>query len=139
MRRVALVTIVCAFVAMPARGDIFSEDFEGDLSAWTGQGGGGGAHNGVIVADPLGGGTSAANGAADVLVDDRAWDTYSYTFTAPSSVGSSVHLMFEDFAGSGGVAGDAYFDNINPNPVPGAVLLGLLGLSVAGIKLRKFA
>ena len=35
------------------------------------------------------------------------------------------------------------FDNlavgVNPIPVPGAVLLGLLGLSVAGIKLRKIA
>ena len=35
------------------------------------------------------------------------------------------------------------FDNmavgVNPIPVPGAVLLGMLGLSIAGIKLRKYA
>ena len=31
------------------------------------------------------------------------------------------------------------FESINPVPVPGAVLLGILGLSAAGIKLRRFA
>ena len=30
-------------------------------------------------------------------------------------------------------------ESINPVPVPGAVLLGILGLSAAGIKLRRFA
>jgi hypothetical protein len=30
-------------------------------------------------------------------------------------------------------------DLANPVPVPGAVLLGILGLSAVGIKLRKFA
>jgi len=30
-------------------------------------------------------------------------------------------------------------ESVNPVPVPGAVLLGILGLSAAGIKLRKFA
>jgi hypothetical protein len=42
---------------------------------------------------------------------------------------------------------DFYFDKavltvnteVNPVPVPGAVLLGILGLSAAGVKLRKFA
>jgi len=41
-----------------------------------------------------------------------------------------------------GVSGSSVgFDNLNfvPVPLPGAVLLGMLGLSVAGIKLRKFA
>jgi len=213
MRKIALITIVCAVAAMPARGSIFSEDFEayglGALVApatWTGAGGG--AHNGMIVADPLGGGTKVLNfsatttsgdifttaafglttgndytitfdylgydptgggvagdlggfaglsaglpgahtwyygtgthsGAADVLVDDGAWHTYSYAFTAPvSGIGNSIHVMFEDFSGSGGVAGDAYFDNISLVPVPGAVLLGILGLSVAGVKLRRLA
>jgi hypothetical protein len=33
------------------------------------------------------------------------------------------------------------FDNLAAGvvPVPGAVLLGMLGLSIAGIKLRKYA
>lgn len=35
--------------------------------------------------------------------------------------------------------GDAWHLNVSPVPVPGAVLLGLLGLGVAGIKLRKYA
>ena len=33
----------------------------------------------------------------DELVDDRAWHSYSYTFTAPLSIGNHIHLMFEDF------------------------------------------
>jgi hypothetical protein len=36
-------------------------------------------------------------------------------------------------------AGVHFNVDVTPVPVPGAVLLGLLGLSVAGIKLRKFA
>ncbi len=30
-------------------------------------------------------------------------------------------------------------ESVTPVPVPGAVLLGMLGLSAAGIKLRKYA
>ena len=32
-----------------------------------------------------------------------------------------------------------YDNTINPVPVPGAVLLGMIGLSIAGLKLRKYA
>jgi hypothetical protein len=52
-------------------------------------------------------------------------------------------MMFEDFAhpsySTAANAPDVYFDNISFVPVPGAVLLGMLGLGVAGVKLRKFA
>jgi len=209
MKKIALVALICAFIAMPARADIFSEDFESGLGAWTGAGGG--VHHGQIVDDPLdpsatnknqvlnfseldssgdiftsadafaltpgqsysisfdylglarqgsvagdfGGyaglseglpgshmwyyATGSASGAQDVLLDDGQWHRYTYTFTAPISGLNAVHLMFEDFHYSGGVAGDAYFDNINFVPVPGAVLLGMLGLSVVGVKLRKRA
>jgi len=212
MKRIALVAVICAFVAMPARAAIFTEDFEVDLSAWTGVGGG--AHNGAIVADPLdptsgndvltftqatwggdifgtvagfnltpgqeytvsfrylgydpqgagspgdlGGyaglaagfpgshiwyyGTGTVSGAADVLIDDGQWRKYSYSFTAPLSIGNPVRLMFEDFAHPSydtiASAPDVYFDDISFVPVPGAVLLGMLGLSVAGVKLRKRA
>jgi len=205
MKRLMFIAIVCAFVAVPVRADLFSEDFESGLGAWTG-------FSGQIVANPIGAGntlnfrsvyaggdtftsvgialtpgqsysvsfdylgvpgqgtpgdlggyaglsegttpgnpgshmwyygTGSVSGAAAVLVDDGAWHRYTYNFTAPvvGNAGSFsvIHLMFEDFSGSGGVAGDAYFDNISLVPVPGAVLLGILGLSAAGIKLRKFA
>lgn len=41
-----------------------------------------------------------------------------------------------EFTGLPG-ATDAFVDNINVVPLPGAVLLGMLGLSVAGVKLRR--
>lgn len=88
-------------------------------------------------------GTGAVSGAADVLVDDGKWRSYSYTFTAPLSIGSPIHLMFEDFAHANyvtaDVAGDVYFDDIRFVPVPGAVLLGMLGLGAAGVRLGRFA
>lgn len=88
-------------------------------------------------------GTGSVSGANPVLVDDGQWHSYSYTFTTPLSIGNNIHLMFEDFYASGyplaNVAGDVYFDDIRLVPLPGAILLGLLGLGAAGIKLRKFA
>ena len=41
-----------------------------------------------------------------------------------------------DYVGGGGLA---YRQDLLVVPVPGAILLGMLGLSVAGIKLRRFA
>jgi len=38
-----------------------------------------------------------------------------------------------------GVSSDSHQDYVVKVPVPGAILLGLLGLGVAGLKLRKFA
>jgi hypothetical protein len=44
------------------------------------------------------------------------------------------------YGGYGGVSPFAFeLDNLAVVPVPAAVLLGMLGLSVAGVKLRKFA
>jgi hypothetical protein len=83
-------------------------------------------------------GTGTESSAADVLVDDSAWHSYSYMFTAPLSIGNHIYLMFEDFIGSDSIAGNAYFDDISlvQTPIPGAVILGILGLGVAGWKLR---
>ncbi|MDY0357637.1 MAG: hypothetical protein RBR19_17275 [Sedimentisphaerales bacterium] len=184
---------------------LFIEDFESDLSQWTGKNNG--AHHGVIVADPLnagnnvlsfsatasggdiftiaafdlvagqqytisfdylglpsqiaggaGGfaglsqaypgthlwyyGTNSTSGAAPILVDDGQWHTYTYDFIAPSSIGSSIHLMFEDFSYSAAsVAGDALFDNVQIStiPVPGALLLGSIGLGLTGHLRRRRA
>jgi hypothetical protein len=90
-------------------------------------------------------GTNAVSGADPVLVDDGQWYTYTCAFTAPLNIGDTVRLMFEDFYLGGynlaDVFGDVYFDDITlvAVPVPGAVLLGVLGLGITGIRLRKHA
>jgi len=63
------------------------------------------------------------------LVDDGQWHSYSYTFT--SIIGNTLRVMAEDWAGSRGVAGDAFFDNValragtprNDVPEPGSLAL----------------
>ncbi|MFW5427188.1 MAG: hypothetical protein ACKE8G_02940 [Methylophagaceae bacterium] len=65
----------------------------------------------------------------DLLPDTGVWEHVSITFSSSYA----VHLMLEDWGGSGGVAGDAYFDNIlltdangptlSSIPVPAAVFL----------------
>ena len=72
------------------------------------------------------------------LDDTGQWVHYSFTFTASTSIA----LQVEDYSGSGGVAGDIYFDNIKVEtvPVPAALWLfssGLLG--VIGIARKKVA
>lgn len=69
----------------------FSDDFEGDLSAWTGKSGG--AHSGVIVADPLDGSNhvlafSNSVGGGDI-----------FTIDTVSTVGSYL-LSFDYMAGA---------------------------------------
>ena len=64
--------------------------------------------------------------------------TYLETFTVGAA--GSYDISFEGL----GVDGDnigMLLDNVDVSvvPVPGAVLLGILGLGVAGLKLRKFA
>ncbi len=73
----------------------------------------------------------------DVLVDDGTWTTYMVEFT-----GSSLQFAFEDWSGSGGVAGDAYFDNIlisdtsfdESISVPEPATLGLFGIALLAIR-----
>ena len=78
-------------------------------------------------------------------VDQRVWNTGNNTpvNTAWIDFGTDVdHLYF-----SNNGSHDVLIDNLvvdkyveaAPIPVPGAVLLGMLGLSAAGIKLRKHA
>ncbi|MBI5330866.1 MAG: PEP-CTERM sorting domain-containing protein [Betaproteobacteria bacterium] len=83
------------------------------------------------------------------LIDDGTWHSYTLTFASP--VGSLVHLMYEDYAGSGGVAGDVYFDNIRFNdqnvppapfqavPEPLSTALFGVGLAALGFSRRRKA
>jgi hypothetical protein len=69
------------------------------------------------------------------LIDDRQWHHYSITFTPPPGVpqfAGGFRIMIEDFSGSGGVAGDAYFDNISIAAVPEPETFWLL-LVAAGV------
>lgn len=186
---------------------VISDDFEGDLSAWTGKNGG--SHSGLLVQDPLDANNQvlsfgALTGAGDVftiataqsatgeytvefdylgmpgmggrdgdlggyfgisadlpgnhywvagtgsyatpiaLVDDGQWHHYSLTFNSP--IGNDVHFMLEDWNGSGGVAGDIFFDNfvfgdsesVANVPEPSSMaLFGIGALALLGFRKRK--
>ncbi|MFQ6043129.1 MAG: PEP-CTERM sorting domain-containing protein, partial [Candidatus Poribacteria bacterium] len=74
------------------------------------------------------------------LIDDGKWRSYAFNFVAPVTLpyfgggtSNNIRLMFEDFSGSGGVAGDAFFDNVqlsavNPVPEPSSFWLVLCAL-----------
>ena len=192
---VSALATLCA--PTPARaGLLFFDDFESDLSQWTGKAGG--AHHGQIVSDPveadhamnftqlnasgdifssgafssssqkfrlsfdylgdpslggvagnLGGfigrslglpaghtwlaGTSGASGAAPILADDGTWHHYSIDFMTSSS----IHVMIEDFSGSRGVVGDAYFDNVRLESVPEPTTLMLFGMGLVAACVSK--
>ncbi len=127
-----------AFTSTTSNSFILSFDYLGTCS--TGNCGGfigassttgGGAHTW------LGGTTSPY---PDLLPDTGDWEHVSISFTSSFA----IHLMLEDWSGSHGVAGDAYFDNIlltdangptlSSIPVPAAVflfapaLIGFMGL-----------
>lgn len=75
--------------------------------------------------------TGSVSNASDVLIDDGQWHSYDFEFTtADLAIGNSVRLMLEDFSGSAGTFGDAYFDNITVGPatIPAPSAFALLGL-----------
>jgi hypothetical protein len=83
------------------------------------------------------GGSSASSGYPNNLIDDGAWHTYS--FNLASAPGNSIFI--EDWVGSFGVAGDAFFDNVRVTdefgPTAGAVpeptTLALFGLGLLAL------
>lgn len=92
-------------------------------------------------------GTGSYNTPID-LIDDGQWHSYSITFHSP--IGQPVRLMLEDWDGSNGVAGDAYFDNLRlndsrvaaaafTNAVPEPTVFALLGIAAlaAGLASRR--
>ncbi len=86
-------------------------------------------------------GTSNVAGADPMLIDDGQWHHYTISFTATAS----FHILFEDFIGAGGVAGDALFDNLlltdsagpTPVPEPGTWLCLVFGITLLYRKWQK--
>ena len=99
--------------------------------------------------DPTDGGTRWSGGAPGVFTD-LAGDGGSTYLTANASVLGALTLAniteigFLVQGNMIGLTNDAYPSSgdafhMSVVPVPGAILLGILGLSAAGLKLRKFA
>lgn len=117
-----LFTISFDYLGQPGKGGV-----AGDLGGYLGVSSGGFSGGEMWLAG-TGGGTPID------LIDDGAW--HHYTLTFQSTIGQSLRLKLEDFDGSGGVAGDVYFDNVRitsavPEPASVAMaLVGLVGLAV---------
>lgn len=88
-----------------------------------------------IVNDAFDSGWNTATGS-QIASDPYTAGVSTFTYGAPSQVPVVVGGTTL-FSGTGGQPFVAY--EVVPVPVPGALLLGILGLSVAGVKLRKRA
>lgn len=103
-----------------------------------------GPNQGSILAGTDTSATSGGLGPAGIqLIDDGTWHHYDIdltpyltAFTAAHGT-NMVHLAVEDWSGSPGPAGDAYFDNIALTVVPEPTSFALLGVGVAGLLLGR--
>ncbi len=121
-------------VALPAMTSFIIGD-KGQLGAWsreslnatTAWDGGGDRRDRMVTFDVSG-------------LDIYAWNYDNSTTLLRSSISGPAYLVAFD-PGRDGDHQDmlALIEGVNPVPVPGAVLLGMLGLSVVGVKLRKYA
>ena len=105
-----------------------------------------GTNDGVWYSDTSLNSDNSGNGYDHMFAYQGQGDKVNLPDPVPDGViGSSYYfLAFEDL--NGDVDSDWDYtdmvllvESVRPIPVPGAVLLGILGLSAAGIKLRRFA
>ena len=71
-----------------------------------------------------------------ILFDLQSGQTYADVLNKLSDTSLRIGIHTQGFASGGS---ESFVNNMNPVPVPGAVLLGMIGLSVTGVKLRKRA
>jgi hypothetical protein len=141
------------FTQKTRSGDLFSKVISYDAGIlyrfefdYLGTGPNAGGFAGFWPADVWYFGTAPFNsGGVDafVMTNNNLWHHYSYDFTPGTA--ASQQLMFEDWAGVDGNAGDAYFDNVQVSavesaatPEPGAVTLFVSsGIVGAGLLRRR--
>ena len=76
-------------------------------------------------------------GNTGVLNSHLAWSPFSISATTPGGVDHWKVTLLGTVNAS--TYANVFYDDVQLVPVPGAVLLGILGLSAVGVKLRKFA
>ena len=82
-----------------------------------------------------------SNVAIDFKIFNNPATSYAgHTLSVASMAGDIARVEFYGVGAGDGNYNSVYWDNVafTPVPVPAAVLLGMLGLGVAGLKLRKF-
>lgn len=103
----------------------FSDDFESGLSKWTGKSGG--AHHGVIVADPL----DASNNVLSFTSINSAGDIFSIDTVAAAT---SYVLSFDYMGAAGSPSGSGFMGlSTTTNPTSSANHNWLAGVSYPGL------